>query len=265
LLVEVNMETGAITGYIDVAQIVLYAFWIFFAGLIIYLRREDKREGYPLESSRTTRSGGRVKVQGFPAVPSPKTFLLAHGGIAMAPRAEAPESTPRLRATTPSSGSPLEPVGNPMTDAVGPAAYALRADVPDLTWDGQPRIVPLRVATDHAVESRDPDPRGMTVYGADGAAGGVVRDLWVDRSEPQFRYLELEVAGGRRVLLPVYHVTVDGGRRAARVTALMGGQFADAPGLAQPDRVTLREEDRIGAYWASGHLYASPSRSEPLL
>ena len=45
-------EFGAITGYIDVAQMVLYAFWIFFAGLIYYLHREDKREGYPLVSER---------------------------------------------------------------------------------------------------------------------------------------------------------------------------------------------------------------------
>ena len=52
------METGAITSYIDVAQVALYAFWAFFALLILYLRREDKREGYPLESGRTTRSGG---------------------------------------------------------------------------------------------------------------------------------------------------------------------------------------------------------------
>ena len=44
------MDTGSITGYVDVAQLVLYAFWIFFFGLIIYLRREDKREGYPLGS-----------------------------------------------------------------------------------------------------------------------------------------------------------------------------------------------------------------------
>ena len=47
---------GAITQYIDVAQILLYAFWIFFAGLLIYLRREDKREGYPLESERSARA-----------------------------------------------------------------------------------------------------------------------------------------------------------------------------------------------------------------
>ena len=47
------MPTGAITQYIDVAQVTLYAFWIFFALLIFYLRREDKREGYPLESDRS--------------------------------------------------------------------------------------------------------------------------------------------------------------------------------------------------------------------
>ena len=34
------MQTGAITGYIDVAQIALYVFWVFFAGLIYYLQRE---------------------------------------------------------------------------------------------------------------------------------------------------------------------------------------------------------------------------------
>jgi photosynthetic reaction center H subunit len=50
-LKELTMTTGAITGYIDVAQITLYAFWIFFAGLIYYLLQENKREGYPLEST----------------------------------------------------------------------------------------------------------------------------------------------------------------------------------------------------------------------
>ncbi len=47
-----HAEIGAITGYIDVAQMALYAFWLFFAGLIYYLHREDKREGYPLVSDR---------------------------------------------------------------------------------------------------------------------------------------------------------------------------------------------------------------------
>ncbi len=62
-----------ITEYIDVAQLTLYAFWIFFAGLIIYLRREDKREGYPLESDREG-----ITVQGWPAMPPTKTFNTTH-------------------------------------------------------------------------------------------------------------------------------------------------------------------------------------------
>ena len=66
---------AAITQYIDVAQIVLYLFWAFLAALIFYVRREDKREGYPLESERSA----HITVQGFPAIPSPKTFKLADG------------------------------------------------------------------------------------------------------------------------------------------------------------------------------------------
>jgi photosynthetic reaction center H subunit len=266
--VEVNMESGAITGYIDVAQLVLYAFWIFFAGLVIYLRREDKREGYPLESDRSERSGGRVRVQGFPAIPDPKAFLLPHGGVVMAPRPQGPERELRATPSAPWPGAPLEPTGNPMLDGVGPAAYADRADVPDLTWDGRPKIVPLRVAGDHVVEARDPDPRGMAVVGADGEAGGTVRDLWVDRSEPQFRYLEVDIptaTGLRRTLVPMLLVRVDARRRRVVVDSVMGRHFADAPGLASPDQVTLREEDRLCAYFGSGNLYADPSRQGPVL
>ena len=47
------MATGAITQYVDVAQLVLYLFWIFFAGLVYYLTVESKREGFPLETDRT--------------------------------------------------------------------------------------------------------------------------------------------------------------------------------------------------------------------
>ena len=37
-------------GNVDLAQISLYLFWLFFAGLVIYLQRENMREGYPLEA-----------------------------------------------------------------------------------------------------------------------------------------------------------------------------------------------------------------------
>jgi len=42
------MGTGAITQYVDVAQLVLYLFWAFFFGLIVYLQKESHREGYPM-------------------------------------------------------------------------------------------------------------------------------------------------------------------------------------------------------------------------
>jgi hypothetical protein len=61
------MQPGA---YMDVAQVTLYVFWLFFACLIFYLRREDKREGYPLDS--TARGGGVV--HGFPRMPPAKNY-----------------------------------------------------------------------------------------------------------------------------------------------------------------------------------------------
>ncbi len=61
-----------ITSNIDFAQVLLYAFWLFFAGLIYYLRREDKREGYPLHGDRGER------VDGFPITPGPKRWVHAH-------------------------------------------------------------------------------------------------------------------------------------------------------------------------------------------
>lgn len=255
------MQTGAITEYIDVAQLALYAFWVFFAGLVYYLRREDKREGYPLESDRSA----SVTVQGWPPMPGPKTFLLRDGSTRIAPRPPTPDGDIAAVPIGNWPGAPLEPTGNPMRDGVGPAAYAQRPDVPDLTLDGAPRIVPMRVAGDFAVDGRDPDPRGMTVVGADRGAAGVVRDVWVDRSDAMARYLEVEVAGGRRVLLPIPFVKFDGRRREVNVRSILAAQFADVPALARPDTVTLREEDRIAAYYASGNLYATPARSEPLV
>jgi photosynthetic reaction center H subunit len=106
----------------------------------------------------------------------------------------------------------------------------------------------------------------MEVVGADGEVGGVVTDIWVDRAEPQIRYLEVEVpaaVGTRRVLLPINLTRVN--HRCVKVESITGAQFADVPGLRNPDQITLREEDRICAYYAGGHLYAQPARLGPWL
>jgi len=299
------MSTGALTSYFDVAQVVLYTFWLFFAGLIIYLRREDKREGYPLESDRSA----QIKVVGFPPMPEPKTFRLPHGGgIRTAPRQEAKE-TVNATPTAAWLGAPLQPNGDPMLAGVGPGASPDRADVPDLTLEGNPKIVPMRVAKDFSVSPEDVDPRGLPVLGADGEVGGTVKDIWVDVSEPQIRYLELAlsasapepepepeivmavsdadpadpdaevvaapvirrpapkkpVAAPQAVMLPMNFARVSRKERQIKVASILGRHFANVPRLSKPDQITLREEDKICAYYAGGTLYAQAERSEPLL
>jgi photosynthetic reaction center H subunit len=131
--------------------------------------------------------------------------------------------------------------------------------------DGSPMILPLRVATDHGISPHDTDPRGFAVVGCDGQRAGSVGEAWVDRSEPQVRYLEVTLDAGGTVLLPSGFVRYDMGKRRVKVAAITAAQFAGAPRLANRDQVTKLEEDRITAYFASGHLYATPARSEPLL
>lgn len=256
------MEKGAIVGSIDTAQVVLYAFWVFFLGLIFYLRREDKREGYPLVSDRR----GGVSVIGFPAPPSPKVFRLGHGHAdVMAPATRAEPQLNNVRAVAPWPGAPLEPTGNAMLDAIGPGSYALRSDTPDLTVEGEPKIVPMRAAPSFSVCADDRDPRGMPVLGADRQVAGKISDVWVDKSEVIIRYYEVELAGGKHVLLPANFSRVDRNRGEVTVQAIFADQFANVPATKSPDQITLLEEDKICAYYGGGTLYAAPNRAEPWL
>jgi len=276
---------GDITSHIDVAQVVLYAFWIFFAGLIFYLRREDRREGYPLESEVTGETDARV---GGLWVPEPKVYLLANGETTMLPNDRRDPAPKNLDPVEAWSGAPFQPTGNPMLDGVGPASYAHRADVPDLMEDGSATIVPLRVATDFTIAESDPDPRGMEVIGADREVAGTVKDVWVDRAEALIRYLEVEVPvhtqstaqpaveGGEQtagpsvltVLAPMTMAEIKGGSMKphfVKINALTAEQFADVPKTQHPDQVTLLEEDKIVGYYGGGTLYAMPRRLEPIL
>jgi len=257
---------GEIIGNFDVAQVTLYVFWIFFIGLLIYIRREDRREGYPLfsEPSNTYKSGDTF------FIPPPKVFKLPHGGTAQAPTGK-PDSRPikgEKIAVWP--GAPIEPTGDPMLAEIGPGSYAERADVADPLVNGEAKIVPLRVATNFAIWDRDPDPRGFALVGADGVAVGTIKDVWVDRAEIIIRYLEAELSAaggkpGRSILVPMNFSKVNRRRGAVEVKALMSAQFGNVPALANPDQVTLLEEDKVTAYYGAGTLYADPSRSEPLL
>src|ERR1700753_2893900 len=119
-----------LTAYLDVAQVTLYAFWIFFACLIFYLRREDKREGYPLQYE----DGARRSGVGFPSYPGLKNYLLRHGHVATLPNWKNDRSDAPVTPMAPWPGSPYVPTGNPLPDGAG-ARVALHADgQPDAGW-----------------------------------------------------------------------------------------------------------------------------------
>ena len=250
-----------LTSHIDLTLVLLYVFWIFFAGLIYYLHRESKREGYPLvpDGFKMGRETPSVDPVG------PKTFLL-QGGQSFTLKGGRPDTRElNLKPAANFPGAPFEPTGEAMLDGVGPAAYAMRGDHPDLTYENEPKIVPLRSSGDFYLEKRDADPRGMPVVGADGNVGGTIVDCWFDKSEYIMRYYEVEIAGGRRVMLPSNFARVDGYRREVRVKAILASQFASVPAIKSDRQITLLEEEKIMGYFGGGFLYATPSRMEPLL
>lgn len=255
---------GEFVNGIDLVDICLWLFTLFFFGLIFYLRREDRREGYPLESDTT----GRLEPSGSNWSPATKEFRLPHGrGVIDAAHGPRDTRALALKRTAPWPGAPYEPTGDALVDGVGPASYAERTDLPDLTDDGRNRIAPYRMGDGYTVAKGDVDPRGLKVFGADGVAAGEVVDLWVDRSEAIIRYLEVRLSDeSKSVLLPMPFCVVKGGRRpGVHVEAIMADDFAKAPTTQSPDAVTRREEDRISGFYGGGKLYATPDRMGPWL
>lgn len=255
------MANVIIVGGLDVAELCVYAFFLFFLGLVIYLRREDRREGYPLEHDLT----GEVEWAdaGILLTAPTKSFKLPFDqGVANTPtigREPMPESiSPRYH-----SGTPFIPLGNPLTSGVGPASWAPRAEIPDVDQFNRARIVPARLNDELFVASGDVDPRGLPVVGLDGEAAGTVKDMWIDRSENVVRYLEVELTAGGTILVPLPFCEIR--KRGIIVDALTAAQIAGAPVLAAPDQITRREEDKVQAYFGAGYLWATPARSEPYL
>jgi len=168
------------------------------------------------------------------------------------------------------NGSPIVPTGDPMIDGIGPAAWANRSDTPDMTVHGKAKVVPMRLDATYFVAKGDPDPRGMPVIAADKVVAGTVIELWVDRAEPQIRYYEVKLTNAERhVMLPVGFVQWPNlglwGNDKLLVKAITSAQFANVPDIQRDDQITLLEEDRVMAYYAGGHLYATAARSEPII
>lgn len=262
------MPPGSFTEQLDLPFLLVGAFFLFFLGLVYYLRQEDKREGYPLESDRSNGTGGRVQVVGFPPLPKPKAFIRPHGrGIVFAPR---PARERELNAVPAYRfpGAPLMPLGDPLLDGIGPASYALKEDEPDLTYEGKPKIEPMRDRSHYRIEKTDPYLFGMAVFAADGEQVGTIKDLWINNHEYHLRYIEVETLpaeGGRRIIAPYAFCQISRRKGTVRFGTVTRAQFLRVPPLANSEQITMREEDRLNAYFAGGTLYAKGGAQGPFL
>ena len=265
------MNATYITGTFDVAELAFWLFLFFFIGLVIYLNRESRREGYPLEHELTG------VVESAPLIAGEKkVFKLPHGRGTYVP-----EDSPREPVDVPAQfafhggGAPYVPTGDPMKDGMGPAAWANRQDYPDLTFDGRPRIVPIGASHEIEIAPNDPDIVGWPVYDCNVELAGKVSDVWVDQSEHIIRYLEIETNSGKKVLAPIFVAVVQtkgllhglgfDNPELVQIDAITKDHFDDVPAIATPGQITRLEEDKIMAYYGGGYMYATPERAEPFL
>ncbi|MEM6819469.1 MAG: photosynthetic reaction center subunit H [Pseudomonadota bacterium] len=257
-----------LVGSIDLVEILFTLFWLFFFGLVFYIQREGRREGFPVMHENPD---GSVRLGPNPdVVENKKVFLPQHGGESAVPRPINMDFDANIAAKPAGRfpGAPYVPTGDPLVDGVGPAAWSEREDKPDLCYNGDPRIVPMRNNPTFHIDSRDTDPRGKSVITADGKSVGSVTDCWIDLPEPMIVYLEValdESVGTGNVLVPFAFVDISKKRDTILVEAVMAEQFARAPRTKDSETVTLLEEDKIQGYFGGGKLLATPERSAPLI
>ena len=239
----------------DLAQLTLYLFWAFFVGLVIYLQRENNREGFPLENE----SGELSSNQGMPSSPDgSKTFRLPHGrGETVVPDYNRDKRDLALEQNNVANGAPLIPTGDPMIDGVGAAAWSDRRDLPELDGHGKPKLQPMKNVKGFEV-SAGRDPRGMQVIAADNKIVGTVVDLWIDVPEQLVRYLEVELSNKTTCLIPIPLAKIT--RNSVDVNSLYGKHFQNIPKTKSKKQVTMLEEEKISAFIGGGNLYASYDR-----
>ncbi|MEX0310360.1 MAG: photosynthetic reaction center subunit H [Tateyamaria sp.] len=255
--------TETFFGEFDLASLTLWLFYFFFFALVVWIQRENMREGYPLEDDEGNKSSNPSL---FP-LPEDKTFDLPHGrGSVTVPSGQPPEreDIPMKRVGM-GNGYPLEPTGDPMLDGVGPASWAPRRDVPELDGHGHPKIIPMS-ANDAFRFATGRDPRGLPLMSGDGEVVGKVVDMWIDEPEQMVRYLEYTRdakwgTGNRLVPLTLARIKSD----RVVVRTLYGKHFATVPQHASSTQVTMLEEEKISGYYGGGVLYADSARQEPKL
>ncbi|MFK7869399.1 MAG: photosynthetic reaction center subunit H [Roseobacter sp.] len=254
--------TQTFFGEFDLASLVLWLFYFFFAGLVIWIQRENMREGYPLEDDE----GNKSSNPSMWPLPEDKTFKLPHGrGEVTVPSGQAPERADLpLKRTGPGNGYPLEPTGDPMIDGVGPASWAPRMDAPELDGHGHPKIVPMSGNESFRVAAGR-DPRGLPVMSGDDEIVGKITDMWIDEPEQMVRYLEFELDskwGSGTRMVPMTFCQIKSNQ--VKIRALYGKHFATIPTIASASQITNLEEDKVSGYYGGGKLYAG-TRQEPVV
>lgn len=245
-------------GTFDLARVSLWMFWLFFAGLVYWIQRENQREGYPLENDDGTPAGSLW------STPEPKTFNLPHGGTVQAPDGVREQRELALARTNAGGGFPFVPTGDGLRDGVGPAAWAMRRDEPELDAHGHAKIQRMSAVGFSVAAGRD--PRGLPVASPDLKSPGKITDLWVDVPEQLVRYLEVTLDDGSTRLIPMPLARIKSDRVV--VQTLPAARYAQVPQTALGDRVTKLEEDKISAFFAGGPLFCAdevPSKTKALM
>ena len=232
---------------------------------MIYLRREDHREGYPMEED----SGEVGRASLFR--PRDKSFILAHGlGLVYKPgKREYEVPNPAARRVSPYAGAPIEPTGNPLVDGVGPASWVQPPRCPRHDVGGQrPRSCRWSTATASRSRGRTARPIGMPVFGCDDRMAGVCTNVWVDQSERLIRYFEVRTMGdaGARasVTVPMAMAQVNQRRGTIKVDAVRADQFAAprrSPARARSPGSRKRKSSAISAAATSTPSARATSRS----
>ncbi len=242
-------------GDFDLASAAIWGFWIFFAGLIIYLQTENMREGYPLVDDDGSPSAG----PGILPTPKDKTFHLRDGRGSISVPSEQNSERPDLAIaqTSDSAGSPYVPTGDAMEDGVGSASWAARRDVPELDAHGHAKIKPMAGLEGFNV-SAGRDPRGLAVVSADGEVVGRITDMMIDVPEHMVRYLVVDLnpeGSGKTRLIPINMCRILPDR--VKVKALNADRFEGIPQAKSADQITLLEEEKIMAWFGGGAMYSA--------
>ncbi len=246
------MPFGSITSHIDAAETAVWIFFIGFAIVVYFLRKMDKREGYPMKASPFD----PTPLLGFPPPAEPTAFRMMEGGETVAPHHE-PEPPTTAVPFDRFDGTPLVPTGDLLTTPLGPGAWTMRREEPLVTETGESMLQPMRLLPEWSVLHGDLDLRGRPVLDRRFFRAGIVRDLWIDRSAKMIRLFEvtLDEPAQRSVLVPIWHTDIRQHDREIRVTALLAAQFGGIPRPEHPDELGAREHARIDAYFAAAHFY----------